>query len=282
MVASTGSVRNLHRAIVASWMLVASTAMAVVTLPPVVTVISTHIVITDAAVLTGPTGIVLSAGFYDLLGPVSGTGPLTVNGIGGVLLGGTDTFTGGLGVGGGAAVAVNGTFSGPVNVDFAGGLTGTGSITGPVTVGANGNLNPANGVLTTGDLSVAGFTNVNLSGPVRGSGYGAIDVNGTVTLGGPLKLAGSYTPVAGDVFTLIENDGADAVAGTFAGLPEGAFVVFNGVLLRISYAGGTGNDVTLATAIAQPVPTPTLSEWVLFALGAILLALGMRAARARH
>ena len=62
-------------------------------------------------------------------------------------------------------------------------------------------------------------------------------------------------PALGDVFTIVSNDGADAVTGTFAGLPEGATVVFNGVNLRLSYAGGTGNDITLSA------PLPVTTTW---------------------
>jgi len=57
------------------------------------------------------------------------------------------------------------------------------------------------------------------------------------------------------VFTIVSNDGADAVTGTFAGRPEGATVVFNGVNLRLSYAGGTGNDITLSA------PLPVTTTW---------------------
>jgi hypothetical protein len=47
------------------------------------------------------------------------------------------------------------------------------------------------------------------------------------------------------VITLIDNDGTDAVSGTFAGLPQNAVVTAGGARYRISYTGGTGNDVTL-------------------------------------
>ena len=49
------------------------------------------------------------------------------------------------------------------------------------------------------------------------------NVTGAVALaGGTLTLAGAFTPVVGDTFPIIANDGADAVTGTFAGLAEGA------------------------------------------------------------
>jgi hypothetical protein len=47
--------------------------------------------------------------------------------------------------------------------------------------------------------------------------------------------------------TLIDNDGTDDVNGTFAGLPEGAMVDVGDRPFRLTYAGGSGNDVTIAS-----------------------------------
>ena len=55
----------------------------------------------------------------------------------------------------------------------------------------------------------------------------------------------AFTPALGSAFTLIQNDGLDAVVGTFAGLPQDATLVLSGMTLQISYVGGTGNDVLL-------------------------------------
>ena len=46
-------------------------------------------------------------------------------------------------------------------------------------------------------------------------------------------------------FMIIQNDGTDPVVGTFAGLAQGATIVQGGMRFRISYDGGTGNDVVL-------------------------------------
>src|SRR5207248_1380265 len=40
----------------------------------------------------------------------------------------------------------------------------------------------------------------------------------------------------------------DAIVGIFAGLAEGASVTFSGQSFKISYAGGSGNDVVLSAA----------------------------------
>ena len=56
-----------------------------------------------------------------------------------------------------------------------------------------------------------------------------------------------FLPTEGNQFIIVNNDSSDAVTGTFDGLAEGAVVSdstgkFN---FRVSYAGGSGNDVVL-------------------------------------
>jgi hypothetical protein len=94
--------------------------------------------------------------------------------------------------------------------------------------------------------------------------FGRIRATGTVDVGGStLVLSGSATGVAlGNQFMVIENDGADPIANTFAGLPEGATISggpgnFNYV---ISYIGGTGNDVVLIAATAPTASTVISSQ----------------------
>ncbi len=66
-----------------------------------------------------------------------------------------------------------------------------------------------------------------LGGLTTCSGYDQLNVTGTVALGTTTTLSaslfGGYTPAAvGNSYTIINNDGTDAVTGTFAGLAEGA------------------------------------------------------------
>src|SRR5262249_53981787 len=60
---------------------------------------------------------------------------------------------------------------------------------------------------------------------------------------------GGFVPAAGDEYIIINNDGTDAVSGTFAGLAEGALVRSNflgsGLKAFITYQGGDGNDVAI-------------------------------------
>ena len=65
---------------------------------------------------------------------------------------------------------------------------------------------------------------VQLNGSAAGTGYDQVVVTGSVALNGAAldatRLAG-YLPAAGTEFTLIDNDEAEDVTGTFAGLAEG-------------------------------------------------------------
>ena len=128
-------------------------------------------------------------------------------------------------------------------------MTGALSVgNGVVSPGVNGT---STGILNTGNLSFGGsgtFT-AQVNGEVAGTQADRLSVTGTVALGGAtLNTSGTLLSSSGQVITLIANDGGDAVSGTFAGLSEGATVTINGVNLTISYAGGTGNDVTLSQA----------------------------------
>jgi hypothetical protein len=223
-----------------------------------------------------------------LPGGIGGVGPLAVSG-GFIGLGGASTFAGGTTISGAAVLALSGgSMGGPVTVNAFSVLGGAGTISGPVTVNATGEIHPGGffaGILSMGALSIAGSTVIDITGPVRGAQYGSATVAGTVDLtGATLALQGAFVPPPGSTFTLIVNDGVDAVTGTFAGLPEGATVNFNGVALTISYAGGDGNDVTLAAPGSAPAvaprQVPTLSGLALLALIALVLAAGIRS-RAR-
>ncbi len=84
---------------------------------------------------------------------------------------------------------------------------------------------------------------------------GTVSLNGA-TLGA--NLWNGFTPTVSQTFTIINNDGADAVSGTFAGLAEGATVTLSGVLFTVSYTGGTGNDVVLTRLAGPNVGVPVL------------------------
>jgi hypothetical protein len=104
------------------------------------------------------------------------------------------------------------------------------------------------------DLSIA------INGATLDTQYQQLNVAGLVNLSGvDLVLGGSYTPVASDSFIIVANDGVDPITGTFNGLAEGATVSVNGTDKKITYVGGTGNDVALIPLIAT-VPTISIAD----------------------
>src|SRR5205823_3112773 len=102
---------------------------------------------------------------------------------------------------------------------------------------------------------------VQITGLNVGSQYDQLNVTGAVSLtGAVLNITGNFLVGTSPLrsFTIINNDGADAVAGTFAGLPEGAAINVPGVgTLYITYSGGDGNDVVLNN---QPVINGTAGD----------------------
>ncbi len=107
-------------------------------------------------------------------------------------------------------------------------------------MGANGTLSFPSG----GKLAIA------INGTAPDTQYQQLRIVGKLDLtgAGALTLSGSYTPAFGDSFTLVDNDGSDAITGTFPGLAEGATFPFNGKTVKISYVGGSGNDIVLSVA----------------------------------
>jgi hypothetical protein len=66
-------------------------------------------------------------------------------------------------------------------------------------------------------------------------------------------------PAIGDAFVIVNNDGADAVIGTFSGLPEGHVLTVQAATseslsgtFSITYHGGDGNDVVLTAVNTAP------------------------------
>ena len=83
-----------------------------------------------------------------------------------------------------------------------------------------------------------------------------VTVTGDVTLQGSLELQIEGPINAGDTFLLIDNQSANPVLGSFAGLAEGGTVnaVFGAFTysFEITYVGGDGNDVYLVMTSCPP------------------------------
>jgi len=144
---------------------------------------------------------------------------------------------------------------GAVLVHDKGILMGTGTV-GALTVNLGGIVAPGHspGCLNTGSLDLFGSYNAEIGGTTACTGYDQLKVTGTVKLEAKntlnISLYNSFKPVKGQKYTIIDNDGSDAVTGTFTGLAEGGTVKVGTVTFQITYKGGTGNDVVLSVLSA--------------------------------
>jgi autotransporter-associated beta strand protein len=206
-------------------------------------------------------------------GIISGTGTLTKSGNGTLTLDGNNSYGGTTSVNGGTLL-VNGTqttSSSTVTVGGTATLGGSGTVGRPVTVPGTGALAPGTSpeTLSVGDLSLAADSvlNIELNGTTVETEYDQLIVNGTVSLGdATLNLTLGYVPNNGHSFTIISNDGTDAVSGTLkvsgVPIPDGSDFILGGNRYVVDYTSGTdNNDVTLTVsnnaAPTAVVLTPT-------------------------
>ena len=200
-------------------------------------------------------------------GLITGTGSVFKLGSGIWTLEGDNTYSGTTTVSAGS-LTVNGSQPGSSVI-----VNGTATLMGDGVVKSLqvfGTLRPGNSpaILTAiGNLSFAsqGDLFVELNGATAGSGYDQVKVFGTVTLASAtLHASMGFQPVNNSIFTIIDNDLSDPVTNTFTGLAEAATLNIDGRPFRISYTGGTGNDVTLTA-----LPLTPLEQWRLLHFGTI-------------
>ena len=189
-------------------------------------------------------------------GPITGAGTINKLGNGTLTLTGLNTVAA-LFVFNGQLLANGSQPNTAVGVTGEGVLGGIGRV--GLVLGTDGVIAPgaSPGELKTGNLTLDPDVTyrVELDGSAP-AGYDRLKVEGTVALGGAqLVLLPSFIPNAGQAFTIIDNDGADAVSGTFDGLAEGATIQTGDARFAVSYRGGDGNDVIL-TLLGPPPPCP--------------------------
>ncbi|MCI0455675.1 MAG: autotransporter-associated beta strand repeat-containing protein [Gemmataceae bacterium] len=201
-------------------------------------------------VADGSAGVDLTV-LATLAGSTASVG-LTKTGAGTLRLAGSKPYTGTTTINAGVLEA-NANLSGsPFQVNSAtlAGTATAGPVTASTTAGVLSTVSPggtSTARLTTGNLALNANTTyvVQIFGTTIGQ-HDNLNVAGTVALGGAtLQVTVGFTSAVDNVYTLISNDGTDAVSGTFAGLAQGAILTAGGIQLQISYAGGSGNDVTL-------------------------------------
>ncbi|WP_246591574.1 autotransporter outer membrane beta-barrel domain-containing protein [Aminobacter anthyllidis] len=199
-------------------------------------------------------------------GKLAGAGDFFKEGSGRIILtGDSSAFAGSTLVNSGALYVGRlgaGKLAGQLDVDTGGRLGGSGTIIGNVTVKAGsthavGDIyeasRPSNVLVHTQTINGNYVNNGILEIEASPTSADRLTVNGTVNIANAtlnLSLtpndpspAGGWDPLNGP-FTIIANDGNDAVTGTFASVGNLNNLLFLNHL--ISYTGGDGNDVTLA------------------------------------
>ncbi|WCD78901.1 Ig-like domain-containing protein [Pseudomonas sp. TUM22785] len=220
----------------------------------------------NALALTGL--VTVNAGAAATLsGTISGTGSLIKAGASNLTLSGSNTNSGATTVSAGTLV-VDGSTASATTVASGATLAGSGTLGGDVTVQSGGTLSPGGAGVATltvnGNLTLASGSTLalDINGATAGTGYDRVVVNGTVDVSGAaLAVTHGYAAGSGDSYTVIVNDAADAVTGTFSGVSEGGKfnAAGNGTELTTSYIGGSGNDLTLTAPIAPTVTSVSSS-----------------------
>jgi fibronectin-binding autotransporter adhesin len=201
-----------------------------------------------------------------LSGIVSGAAALTKTGAGALTLSGVNTHSGSLTVNEGSMIVSSNLATSSTTVASTATIGGSGSIANTVTVQSGGTMAPGTspGILSMGtDLILAAGSTfaVEINGMLPGADYDQVEVTGSVDVTDAiLSVSLGYTPLTGQIFTLIDNDGSDAVVGTFVGYEEGAIIEVDGVLFSISYVGGDGNDVTLMVVPSLSINDVVITE----------------------
>lgn len=239
---------------------------------------SNQVLDTSAVTVTAP-GVADLNGFTETIGDFSGNGTMLLGGgllaVGGanptntfsgaitgnalcefdknagntLILSGANTFSGNTLVKGGTLVANGTPAAADVYVSPGATLGGTGTIGNLYDLG--GNISPGNGAgkLNCGYATFnSGSTLfINLNGTSPATGYNQLNAVGVVTInsGVNLSVTKTFAGAVSNQFVILNNDLTDAVAGTFAGLTNGATFTAGGTSFRVNYDGGTGNDIVL-------------------------------------
>ena len=208
-----------------------------------------------------------TAGFSAVIsGSISGSGSLFKRGAGTLAL--TGSVRGTIYADGGT-LQVDGPVDGGVATVASNGgtLSGNGTFRNGVAITTSGTLAPGHGIGTMTVSDVTFQSNSTLALEIASvSAFDQLKVTGSISLLGPVNLTLSlgFDPADDvDSFLVIANEGPGATGGSvnsrfsFAGTPleEGASFLVGAQAFRITYTGGTGNDVVLH---ATPEPSVSL------------------------
>lgn len=211
---------------------------------------------TYAGVSLGANSLTFTGAGNGGFGFISGSGQIIKDGLGACLVLTATGYSGSYTVNNGILAVDANTPNSNATIN-GGALGGTGTI-GNVTNNAGilsaGTLQTPTGIFNTKNLT---FTNqsvvaIKIGGTTAGAtGYDQLNVTGTVSLGnarlGPIAW-NNFRPAINDSFTVINNDGTDAISGIFNNLPEGSRISALGFSFKVSYVAGTGNDIAITRA----------------------------------
>jgi autotransporter-associated beta strand protein len=206
-------------------------------------------------------------------GIISGSGTLTKDSPGTLILTGTSTYSGGTTVSGGTLI-VNGSLAGSGMASVLPGaqLGGIGSIAGPVMIPPDGILEPGHGgigTLTTGSLVLTGTYACELSGTT----HDQIAVGGDLDLTGAILDISTLNPLTAPEYVIATYSGTLTGTHTTTGLPSGYTVdytvpgqvrlILTGMLTFGPGAVITGDNIVwtlpCGTDVTALAPTYTLS-----------------------
>ena len=234
---------------------------------------------TGRALQFGPhsSGTIDTGAFTSTLnGALNGTEQLTKSGAGRLIVNNGGEFTGPILVSAGA-LRLNGPLGASGNITVAAGarLEGNSVFNRPVAL--SGTLAPgaSAGILEMGNLTLQGGSTLELE-LFSAAEFDQVRVDGTVTFNGLVQLAldfGGASFSTGIDFPFLLNDGTDPIGIS----PTKAFAIGANVLeeneiffvgnqpVRITYAGGDGNDVSLS------VPEPSAGAALMLGLCSLLV-----------
>ncbi|MGB3023893.1 MAG: hypothetical protein WBB39_03770 [Candidatus Saccharimonadales bacterium] len=151
------------------------------------------------------------------------------------------------------------------------------------------------GCITSDTLNLQGTYQFEIGGTTACSGYDQLQVTNTsmttpTTVFGAesvlsTSLFNKFIPKKDQTYTIISVAGTQPVQGTFTGLVEGATFTQNGVLFKITYKGGDGNDVVLTVLGTPGIPNtgfelirsnPIMTTVIAGFAAAVLVAFGRK------
>jgi len=171
-------------------------------------------------------------------------------------------------VGNKETAVLNGT-RGSINVGIGGVLKGTGTAS---SVNNNGIVSPGNspGTITVlgnyteyGTYQVEIQNKTNYDKLVVGNetdGSGGVQIDAASKL--DVVLYSGWSFAAGDTFTIIDNKSNTPINGTYEGLAEGTQFTVGTAVFRVSYVGGTGNDLVLTAVNSVSAPNTGVLQLV--------------------